>query len=134
MGWLGDLLKEYPALSVARERLALIADRLKIAEEENKKLKAEIAELKAECLELRKNTTAQEKVNQFLEFKGAVWKQFDGSVDPLPYCPACKLALSVFPPNSDDNLLCSVCGFTAPFPPSQIKAVAKQLETALILA
>ena len=134
MGWLSDLLKDYPALSVARERLALVADHLKLAEDENKKLKAEIVELKTECSELRKKVTALEKENPFFEFKGVLWKQFDGSIDPLPYCPACKLAMSAFPPASDENLICSVCSFTAPFPPSQIDAVAKRLEIELLSA
>lgn len=134
MGWLSDLIKEYPALSVARERLALVADRLKMAEDENKKLKAEIESLRAERNELAKRAAAQEKREHFVEFKGVLWKQNDGSVDPLPYCPTCKLAMSAFPPGSDDNLICSVCNFTAPFPPSQIAAMAKKLETELLLA
>lgn len=48
MGWLSDLLKEYPALSVAKERLALAEDRFKHTEEENTKLKARILQLEVE--------------------------------------------------------------------------------------
>jgi len=133
MGWLSDLLKEYPALSVARERLALIEDRLKAADEENKKLRTEVAELQSECAVLKKQAVSHENAKQFIEFKGVLWKQFDESVDPLPYCPECKLAMSAFPPESDEMLICSKCNFTAPFPPSQIEAMAQKLETALLL-
>ncbi len=42
MGWLNDLLKQYPAFSVARERLALIEEKLKATEAENKSCAAEL--------------------------------------------------------------------------------------------
>jgi predicted transcriptional regulator len=53
MGWLSDLLKEYPALSVAKERLALAEERFKHIEEENSKLKARVAELEAHNTQLQ---------------------------------------------------------------------------------
>ena len=45
MGWLSDILKDYPALSVAKERLALAEERFKHIEEENDKLKKKVTEL-----------------------------------------------------------------------------------------
>jgi len=97
MGWLNDLLKEYPALSVAKERLALI------------------------------------KESQFTEFKGVLWKKLGDYIDSLAYCPECKLAMSAFLPGDDDMLVCSKCNFMAPFKPSQVEAMVKQLETELLL-
>lgn len=52
MGWLADILKEFPAVSVARERLALVEQKHKDLEkkyneacEETKRLKAENSDL-----------------------------------------------------------------------------------------
>lgn len=127
MGWLTDLLKEYPALSVAKERLALFEDRLRIFEAENQELKAENARLKQEL-------SAHQTSSNFIEHTGVLWKQFNGEVEPLPYCPECKLAMSAFPPKSDEMLTCSKCNFTAPFPPSQVDTLAKKLEVDLLTA
>jgi hypothetical protein len=127
MGWLGDLLKEYPALSVAKERLALVEERLRLMEAENKKLATENAELKSKL-------SIHEKASEFIEYKGVLWKEFDGVVDSISYCPDCKLAMSAFPPGSDEMLACSKCNFTAPFPPSQVGPTAKALEIELLSA
>ena len=127
MGWLADLLKEYPALSVAKERLAFVEERLRLADVENDKLKAENAELK-------KRIVVLEKASKFIEYKGVLWKQLNGTIDSISYCPDCTLAMSAFPPGSDEMLICSKCNFTAPFPPSQVDAMAKKLEIELLLA
>lgn len=127
MGWLSDLLKEFPALSVAKERLALVEERLKSIENENKNLVSENADLK-------KQIAVCAKAEPFIEYKGVLWKQFNGEVDTISYCPECKLAMSAFPPGSDEMLICSRCNFTAPFPPSQVEAIAKKLEAELIVA
>lgn len=134
MGLITDLLKEFPALSVAKERLALIEERLKGAETENKKLKEEIAELKSERDSLKEKLSLLETENKFIEFKGVLWKVFSGEVDSLAYCPSCKLAMSEFPPACDEMLICSKCNFTAPFKPSKTKSLAKKLEHELLMA
>lgn len=131
MGWLADILKDYPALSVARERLALVEDRLKLMEAENKNLKTENAYLRTECAEMKKRVSVYEKANQFVEYKGVLWKQLNGTVDSISYCPECKLAMFAFPPGSNEMLICSKCNFTAPFPPSQVGAMARKLEIEL---
>ncbi len=126
MGWLNDLLKQYPALSVAKERLALIEEKLKATDAENKKLREENNIL-------RQKVNALRKESQFIEFKGVLWKKSGESIDPLSYCPDCKLAMSEFPPDSDEMLTCSKCNFTAPFKPSQVETLAKKLDTELLL-
>ena len=134
MGWLADLLKDYPALSVVKERLALVEERLRQAEAENKRLKAENTDLRSECAGLKTRVAVATKARQFLEYKGVLWKELDGVVDSISYCPECKLAMSVFPPGSDEMLVCSKCNFTAPFPPSQVSVKAKELEIDLLSA
>lgn len=47
MGWLTDLLKDFPALSVAKERLALQEERFQVLERENANLKRKVIELES---------------------------------------------------------------------------------------
>lgn len=127
MAWLSDLLKDYPALSVAKERLALVEERFKLLETENKKLNAE-------NIDLKKRLSVCEKASQFIEYKGVMWKQLGQTIDSIAYCPECQLAMSAFPPGSDEMLLCSKCNFTAPFPPSQVSTMARTVEIELLSA
>ncbi|MGH9426349.1 MAG: hypothetical protein ACRD2L_08605, partial [Terriglobia bacterium] len=127
-------LKDYPALSVAKERLALVEERLKQAEVQNAKLKEENSALIAECTELRKKVSAHEKTSPFIEYMGVLWKERGHLVEPLAYCPDCKLAMSAFPPSSDETLICSKCNFVAPFLPSQIRDMTLRLEVELLSA
>ena len=74
MSWLTDLLKDYPALSVAKERLALAEERFRHTEEENKRLKQRLGELEEENKMLRsqvpkpRGNTLEEIEVQILKF------------------------------------------------------------------
>lgn len=132
MGWLADLLKEYPALSVARERLALFEERLDEAERQNEKLRRELETVQSERDALLENVKKTQKSERFMEHQGVCWQINEGEVDPLAYCPECHLAMHEFPPNSNETLACSKCNFVAPFAPSEINNVAKSLEVRLL--
>ena len=135
MGWLTDLLKDYPALSVAKERLALMEERLKHAEARSSVLQQENESLRAELTELKKRVPSDLGKNPFFEYSGVLWKESrDGLIDPLAYCPVCKLAMSTFPPRSNDSLICTKCNFAAPFAPSEVKDKALKLEVELLSA
>ena len=69
-----------------------------------------------------------------MEFNGVLWKEFNGDVETIAYCPECKLAMSAFPPGSNEMLICSKCNFTAPFSPDEVKALANKLEVELLSA
>ncbi len=127
MGWLTDLLKEYPALSVAKERLSLIEEKLKTSEKENKELRKENDILKS-------NIARIEKHNKFIEYNGVLWKELNGKVEKIAYCPECKLAMSTFPPGSNEMLICSKCNFTAPFSPNEVNSISNKLEIELLSA
>src|SRR5437870_28803 len=117
MSWLTDLLKEYPALSVARERLALLEARLDALEAENKKLSAANQEMEQRLSE-------QHAAAQFSECGGVFWKRgADGGYQEFPFCPSCQQVLSPFPPGSDETLICSKCDFIAPFLPSEVSSM-----------
>jgi hypothetical protein len=118
MGWFSDILKEYPALAGEIERLRLM-------EAENKKRQRENAAL-------RNERKAEQKPEQFREFKGALWRERNGTVDTIAYCPSCEFAMTVFPPGSNEMIVCSKCNFIAPFQPGEIETLARAVETELL--
>ena len=121
MSWLDDLLKEYPALSVVRKRLTDVEERLRHLEAENRRLKQEKAQWTKQ--------TVLETEDRFVNYQGVLWEHAEGTISAVAYCPRCKLAMSALPPGTDEMLVCSKCNFTAPFLPSQVGALAKQLES-----
>jgi hypothetical protein len=122
MGWLTELLKDYPALPVAHERIALAEEKYATLEVENKQLKEENARLADELVTLRRLIPN----NDFVERRGALFKRKpDGTFDDIAYCPDCKRALSTienfFPPR------CSKCKFQAPFKRDEIPGILQEL-------
>lgn len=122
MAWLTDLLKEYPALEVARERIALAEARFAAMEAENRTLKEDLAILKGENTALRRQVPSSE----FVEARGALFKQkATGQFEPIAYCPECRRALSTI-----DNYIppsCSKCRFMAPFRQDEIPKILADL-------
>lgn len=123
MGWLSDLLKDYPALAVARERLALKETQYTVLQSENTTLKDEVARLKAENATLRK----QIPTDDFVESLGVLFKRkSDGTFENIAYCPDCRRPLSTIynsvPPR------CSKCHFNAPFRRNDIPGIIGELQ------
>jgi hypothetical protein len=90
-GWLADLLKEYPALSVGKERLAFQEERLKQFEAENKQLKEKVAALTTENEELKRRiaeapVAAEAPKETPQDMYGCYY--FGGDSSKL-YCPRC---------------------------------------------
>ena len=122
MGFVTDLIKEFPALSVVRERLALAEGKFAALEADNRRLNKANSKLRAEVAELRKRMPSDE----FVEHKGVLFKRGrSGAFDGIAYCPVCQLALSTpeefFPPR------CSKCRFDAPFALSQIPQIITEI-------
>jgi hypothetical protein len=123
MGWFTDLLKQYPALEVARERLALADEKYESLGRENETLKLDNARLRRELEALRSSIPRTE----FVESRGVLFKRKpDGTFGPDAYCPDCERVLStfeesVFPPS------CSRCRFQAPFFKCDIQAIIAEL-------
>jgi len=59
--------------------------------------------------------------NPFINAQGVLWHRTSSGVEDIAYCPTCRLAMSVFPPGSDEMVACSKCNYIAPFRPSQLK-------------
>lgn len=122
MGWLTDLLKEYPALNVARERLALADAKYELLERENGTLKLEIARLKGELEALRRTAPSTE----WVEARGVLFKRrADGTFEPDAYCPECKRALNAL--ESFMPLRCSKCKYLAPFKAPELAGIIASL-------
>lgn len=57
----------------------------------------------------------------FVDADGVSWnRKPDGTFEQWAYCPKCRLAMTTFPPGSNEMLLCSRCNFAAPFRPGEI--------------
>ena len=113
MNWLDDLLKEYPMLSIAREKLAVIEAKYADLENENKLLKREIEHLGSNTATAGATTVKGASVfeSAFVEASGVLWKnKRGGGYENVPYCPTCKSALADY----SGSLLCLKCNWQAP--------------------
>ncbi len=131
MGFLSELLKDFPALAVAKERIALFEERLKLTEEENGRLKSDNSRLIAENAALKVRLEQQQASAQFAESHGVLWKSRNGNVERIAYCPICRVAMSEFPPGTNELLVCSKCDFQAPFRPKQTAEIAESVSNEL---
>jgi hypothetical protein len=73
------------------------------------------------------NRLAASQGTQFISSQGVLWKRIKTGIEELAYCPVCKLAMSSWPPDSDEALFCSKCNFIAPFKPSKVPVLAKSV-------
>jgi hypothetical protein len=120
MEWLTDLLKEYPALEVARERIVAAETQIAAMESENFRLRGENARLKE-----RLSALARSIPRDFVEARGVLFKRTDGGFEPDAYCPDCIRALSLDEARS--RWVCSKCGFIAPFALSDLTRLVASL-------
>ena len=109
MTWLEDLLKEYPELSAAREKLAALEAKFSDLENENNVLKQEAEQLRRELAKAA--APSVEGASGFIEASGVLWKsKRGGGYENVPYCPTCKSALADY----SGSLLCLKCNWQAP--------------------
>lgn len=124
MGFLSDLLKDYPALNVAQERVALAEAKYAALEEENKRLKGENAQLKGELAAAQRQIPSDD----FVERRGVLFKRrADGKFDPDAYCPKCKTPLYAM----DDIFIptCSGCRFRSPIKRPEMRVIVGELNS-----
>jgi hypothetical protein len=120
MGWLEDLLKEYPELASAKYKLIVVNEKLKHLEKEVKLLREKIAEVTTENTALREHPVLVLESGLYVKERGVLWKRTQsGTFEDVPFCPTCIFPLLSFPPGSDDMLTCPKCNFLALFRPSK---------------
>ena len=117
MGWFSDIIKEYPAFLAETQRLG--------------QLDAENIKRKKDNAALQTKRIAVQTRGRFTEFEGVLWTHHNGDVDTIVYCPSCEFAMAVFPPRSNEKVVCSKCSFVAPFQPQEIEKLARSLEAKL---
>ncbi len=66
--------------------------------------------------------------SELVEAHGVLWRRIPEGVERIAYCPSCRLAMSVFPPGSNEMILCSKCKFVAPFRPEELIGNAKSVQ------
>ena len=124
MNWITDLLKEYPALSVARERLEFAQDRISWLETENQTLREQNAALEVDLKKLNAQLTSLDVSAQYVEYEGVLWKRKgDEGFEKFAYCPTCRLPMSDFA----GLLVCKKCNWEAPFDPVAVQTIHSQL-------
>jgi hypothetical protein len=131
LNFVADLLKEYPALAVAKERLALFEDHLKEAEADKAELEKEVARLREDNAALRGQIVTQNAASRFTEHSSAFWKRDrDGRYEAIAYCPKCQLGMEqIKHGNVADKVVCSLCKFTAPFKTYRVAMIAAELNS-----
>lgn len=101
MGFFTDLLKDFPSLSVAKERLSLLDEKYKTLETENGALRHRVADLESRLAH-------HETPNEYQRRDSVDWKRdTDGIFSDGPRCPDCKLLMSKLM----DTLKCTRCGY-----------------------
>jgi len=134
MGWLEDLVKEYPDLLSAKYKLIVVDERLKYLEKEVKLLQDEIARVKMENSMLRTHPVLVLESGSYVKERGVLWKKTpSGYFEDVPFCPTCIFPLVSFPPGSDDMLTCPKCNFLALFRPSQVHNILTHLNRTFVV-
>ena len=128
MDWLAELLKEFPSLSVAKERLQYWQDKYNTLESENDRLRRENEQLDKDNAKLKSQVETLQTSEGFVESEGVLWKRKpNGEYEKNPYCPICKLVMSPSPPMVPIHISCLKCSFTAPFRPDKVEAIMNEL-------
>jgi hypothetical protein len=105
MSWLTDLLKEYPAVAVVKERLE---HELKLHEEtkaKNVELLLQVDELAKAVATLRRELAEKSSVEEYDQRGGLLWKKNGEG----PFCPKCKGTMGRF----GSRRRCPICGIAA---------------------
>lgn len=139
MTWIMELFKEIPLSSIITERLNLVEERYKLIQDKNAWLESENTRFKEDNARLRAEVDQLHILHppkSFLDAHGVLWKESaDKRIEPLPYCPKCKLALSK-PARAELPgwpLLCSLCHFKAPFYQDDIDRIIAELSLTVVL-
>jgi hypothetical protein len=126
MTWFTDLLKEYPSVAAADQRINLrddeygrvVADRDRL-DPENEKLWSENALLQ---------TKHPTDTGSLIEMYGVQWRVQPGRpVTAVAYCPKCATALGHYSAGKVHQLECRACHFVAPFSLADLPDYADEL-------
>lgn len=120
--------KDATDLATAREEIEQLRQTLDLAHEEASTREREIRELKATIRRLEIRLGEMKLGGAFVESHTVLWKRgAGGQVEPLAYCPTCKLVMTPLPSGYPEYIVCTNCQFRAPFHPEELPAIMKEL-------
>jgi len=121
-------LEGIQTVAILKERLALIRDQLEIARQSVIELEKENAALVEENNELREATDRQESQQEFVEYRGALFKPLaGGGYSPDPFCLDCHAVMFSFEDLFPFECGNSSCGKKVRFTGEQLDEVMHEL-------
>ena len=115
-------------LDVAREEIAQLRVALERARDETTAKEREIRELNAAVRRLEIRLGEMKQGGEFVESHGVLWQRSAGGhIEPLAYCPDCRLVMTPLPSGYPEYLVCTNCTFRAPFLPDEIPYIMGKL-------
>jgi hypothetical protein len=120
--------KDAEELRKARQEIENLQGALKAAQAVAGAKDREIRELKAQVRRLEIRVAEMKTGGAFVESHGVLWQRSAGGrIDPLAYCPTCKLVMTPLPSGYPEYFICTHCKFKAPFHPEDIPRIMGEL-------
>lgn len=123
-----DLLAGLPSNAVLREHRDLALSQVLAAQNRIGELQEKVAGLRAEICELKKQLAEQAELEKYIEYKGILFKEAEGSPDKYhctPRCTACKTPLTF----EGGRIHCVSCGWTWRYSIKQFDKYYRELES-----
>ena len=122
-----DLVGSVPTNPVLREKASLFAERAERLEERLREVEKENSELRDKITVLSSEIAKFEKLQQFTEHEGALFKKHpEGGYHKAVYCPKCHH--STYPMNRTGNYTCDGCHWKASFGHRHLDSLLDHLE------
>jgi hypothetical protein len=131
-------------ITALQDRAASLDRDNRARREENDRLKKRVAELEADLRQARGRTAAVAEAAQkdwwkdrpaaettappLVEGHGVLWQPAaDGRIEPVCYCPTCRLVMTPMPSGYPTEIVCTRCKFKAPFRPEQVPELVRKM-------
>jgi FtsZ-binding cell division protein ZapB len=103
----------------------------------NRKLREEIETLKKRASSVQEaaqkdwwkgRPAAETTTPALVEKHGVLWQpSADGRIEPICYCPKCRLVMTPLPSGYPTEIMCTRCRFKAPFRPEQLPELVRTI-------
>jgi hypothetical protein len=106
------LVVEHGSAGAQSKHIAQLRDYIEQLEKENQRLEKAVVKLSADLAEASKQLARHTSTDGYVEWKGVLIRRLPGGgYSDTPYCPTCKLPLSVVPRTK--HLFCNreECGY-----------------------
>jgi len=122
-----DFVGSVPTNPVLREKASLFAERAEKLEERLRAVEKENSELREKVSALSSRVEHFEKLQEFTEYEGALFKKIPGKgYHHAVYCPKCLH--STYPINRVGNYTCDSCQWKSSFCFRHLDKILEELE------